>query len=161
MRVYQSEPVIETLARQGARLAQGINRAIETHQLVGHVGLHGRPCCLVFSTRDQAKQPSQVFRALLMQELIKRGVIGPSLIVSYSHTDDDIDHTIRAFEGALEVYRRALNEGVEHHLVGHPTQSVYRRYNDFALDRLPSTQTGLCAGAPADVAYIAPTNNRQ
>ena len=161
MRVYQSEPVIETLDRQGARLARGINVAIESNQLVGHVGLHGKPCCLVFSTRDEEKQPSQAFRALLMQELIKRGVIGPSLIVSYSHTDHDINQTIRAFEGALEVYRQALGDGVEQHLVGSPTQSVYRQYNDFTLDRLTEPNSNVDAGVPTNVGYMSPTSDCQ
>jgi glutamate-1-semialdehyde 2,1-aminomutase len=64
-----------------------------------------------------------------MQELIRRGVIGPSFIVSYSHTDADIDFTIEAVAGALRVYRQALEDGVEHHLVGRPLKPVYRRYN--------------------------------
>jgi glutamate-1-semialdehyde 2,1-aminomutase len=161
MRVYQSEPVIETLYRQGARLARGVQRAIEANQLAGHVGLHGKPCCLVFSTNDREKQPSQAFRALLMQELIKRGVIGPSLIVSYAHTDDDIDQTIRAFEGSLEVYRQALSNGVERYLVGPPTQSVYRRYNDFTLDRLPTSCGEPYAAAATTVNYMSPSGNGQ
>lgn len=53
----------------------------------------------------------------------------PSLVVSYSHTDDDIDRTVDAIDGALSVYRRALDDGVEKYLVGRPSQVVYRSYN--------------------------------
>ena len=53
----------------------------------------------------------------------------PSLVVSYSHADDDIDRTVEAIDGALAVYARALSDGVERHLVGPPSQTVYRRYN--------------------------------
>jgi glutamate-1-semialdehyde 2,1-aminomutase len=49
--------------------------------------------------------------------------------VSYSHTDRDIDLTVAAINGALEVYRLALDHGVERYLVGRPSQTVYRRYN--------------------------------
>ena len=52
-----------------------------------------------------------------------------SLVVSYSHTDDDIDHTINAIDESLHVYRKALSEGVEKYLVGPPSKSVYRKYN--------------------------------
>ena len=156
MRVYQSEPVVETLDRQGARLARGINDAIESNKLVGHVGVHGKPCCLVFSTRDQDKQPSQAFRTLLMQELIRGGILGTSLIVSYSHTDDDIDHTIRAFDAALQVYRQALSDGVQRYLVGPPTQPVYRRYND--LGHHPASDTSPPA-VPTDFAHVSPTGS--
>jgi glutamate-1-semialdehyde 2,1-aminomutase len=53
----------------------------------------------------------------------------PSLVVSYSHTDGDIDQTIDAIDGAMELYKRALSDGVEKYLVGRPSQPVYRTYN--------------------------------
>jgi glutamate-1-semialdehyde 2,1-aminomutase len=129
MNVYEQEPVIEHLYRVGERLAKGVNQAIEEYELQGYVAVLGRPCNLMFATRDQNKKDSQAFRALFMQELIRRGVIGPSFIVSYSHSDADIDFTIEAVAGALDVYRRALEEGVERYLVGRPLKPVYRRYN--------------------------------
>lgn len=52
-----------------------------------------------------------------------------TLVVSYTHTDEDIDRTLAAFDSALGVYRQALENGVEHYLVGRPTDVVYRRYN--------------------------------
>ena len=48
----------------------------------------------------------------------------PSLVVSYSHTNEDVDLTLAAIDGALDVYRRALDDGVEQHLIGRPTQTV-------------------------------------
>jgi glutamate-1-semialdehyde 2,1-aminomutase len=74
-------------------------------------------------------RPSQAFRTLFLQEVIKRGVLMPSLAVSYSHQDEDIDLTIAAIDGALEVYRQALDDGVERHLVGRASQVVYRQFN--------------------------------
>ncbi len=64
-----------------------------------------------------------------MQEMLRGGVIGPSFIVSYSHSDDDIDRTVDAFDGACEIYSRALEDGVERWLIGGPTKNVYRRRN--------------------------------
>jgi glutamate-1-semialdehyde 2,1-aminomutase len=49
--------------------------------------------------------------------------------VTYSHTEEDIDHTVEATAAALEVYARALDDGVEEHLRGRPVKPVYRRYN--------------------------------
>jgi glutamate-1-semialdehyde 2,1-aminomutase len=68
-------------------------------------------------------------RTLFLQETIRRGVLMPSLVVSYSHTDADIDFTVAAIDGALAVYRRALDDGVERYLVGRPSQTAYRAYN--------------------------------
>jgi glutamate-1-semialdehyde 2,1-aminomutase len=129
MRTYRREPVIETLFRQGERLRDGIQRAIDSHDLADFVQVIGKPCCLVLCSQGPDKQPSQAFRTLMLQETIRRGVLMLSLVVSYSHTDDDIDHTINAIDESLHVYRKALSEGVEKYLVGPPSKSVYRKYN--------------------------------
>jgi glutamate-1-semialdehyde 2,1-aminomutase len=54
----------------------------------------------------------------------------PSLVVSYSHQDADIDETINAIDGALAVYVCALNDGVDNYLVGRPSTPVYRTWNE-------------------------------
>jgi len=129
MRVYQREPVIETLVKQGTRLKTGLNEVIKNHGLENHVSVLGKPACMVLVSKDQKGRPSQAFRTLMLQETIKRGLIMPSLVVSYSHGDKDIDLTIDAIDNALHVYRKALDEGVEHYLVGRPSKVVYRSRN--------------------------------
>lgn len=127
--VYRSQPVIEHLYRQGARLAAGFRQASTRHGLSALVDVHGKECCLVFSTRDQDGHPSQAFRTLFLQELIRRGILAPSFVVSYSHTDQDIDRTIEAIDGALAIYRRALEDRVERYLVGRSSKVVLRKFN--------------------------------
>jgi glutamate-1-semialdehyde 2,1-aminomutase len=129
MQVYESEPVIEHLFRQGELLKKGIEQSVQEHHLEGYFGAIGKSCCLLYYTHDQAGQPSQAFRSLFLQETIKRGLIAPSLVVSYSHTDADIDRTLDAINESLFVYRRALDDGVEKYLVGRPVQPVIRSYN--------------------------------
>ena len=111
MRTYQQQPVVEHLYRQGNRLANGINRAIAENGLQDYFQVVGKPCNLIYVTRDQEKNRSQAFRTLFLQETIKRGIIAPSLVVSFSHTDNDIDKTIEAIGESLNVYRKALAEG--------------------------------------------------
>lgn len=129
MQVYQREDVIGHLYRQGSRLRREVEQVIERHGLAAHVSLQGRPCCLSYTTLDGEGRPSQDFRSLFLQETIRRGVLMPSLVVSYSHGDEDIERTVVAIDGALGVYRRALDEGVDRFLVGRPSRIVYRRYN--------------------------------
>lgn len=129
MQTYQREPVIEHLYRQGERLRAGINEAIEENNLQEYVQVIGRPCNLIYVTRDQEKQRSQPFRTLFLQETIKRGLLMPSLVISYAHTDADVDYTVNAIAEALVVYRRALEEGVDQYLVGRPVKPVFRTYN--------------------------------
>lgn len=129
MRVYQREPVIETLHKQGERLRDGLNSVISGHDLSDYLQIVGRPCSMVYVARDGDKQPSQAFRTLFLQETMQHGVIMPSLVTCFAHSDEDIDRTIDAVDASLEIYRRALEEGVENYLVGWPSKSVYRKYN--------------------------------
>jgi glutamate-1-semialdehyde 2,1-aminomutase len=139
MHVYRSEYVIEHLYRQGTLLKRRAEEVIRRHGLMEYVKILGQPSCLSYATLDQDGQPSQAFRTLLLQETIRRGVLMPSLVVSYSHGDEDIDLTIEAIDGALAIYRRALDGGVERHLVGRPSQTVYRRYNRPEEREMPGT----------------------
>lgn len=129
MQIYRRENVIEFFYQQGERLRTGVNRAIESLGLGDYFQLMGRPSNLVYATRDQSKQPSQAFRALFLQEMIQRGVLAPSLVVSFSHTDADIDRTVEAIGESLEVYRKALEDGVENFLIGRPVKPVFRKFN--------------------------------
>jgi glutamate-1-semialdehyde 2,1-aminomutase len=129
MKIYETEPVIEHLYRQGERLMRGVNQSVQEHHLDEYFGLLGRPCSLLYFTRDLEKQPSQPLRSLFLQEIIKHGVIAPSLMTSYSHKDEDIDRTIAAINEALFKYRKALDEGYEKYLVGQPIKPAVRKYN--------------------------------
>jgi glutamate-1-semialdehyde 2,1-aminomutase len=127
MDVYRHEPVIETLHKQGLRLQTGIEAAARRHHLGGYFTLAGQPCNLVYACRDRDGAASQIFRTLFLQEMIRRGVLTPSLVVSYSHSDLDIDRTVDAVDGAFAVYRKALDEGPDAYLVGRSVQPVFRR----------------------------------
>ncbi len=129
MQTYQREPVIETLYARGRRLLSEGTEVIAAHGLQDHIQIKGRPCCLTYTTLDASGQPSLALRSLLLQETIQRGVLMSSLVVSYTHTDEDIDRTIASLDGALPIYRKALEHGIYDYLIGRPAQPVYRRYN--------------------------------
>jgi glutamate-1-semialdehyde 2,1-aminomutase len=131
MEIYRTQPVIEHLNRQGSRLKAGMEEAARRRGIDAFVHPVGRPCCLTYATLDRDGNPSQSYRSLLLQETIRRGILMPSLVVSYTHQDADIDYTLEAIDGALEVYARALEDnGAERYLVGRPSQMVYRRFNN-------------------------------
>jgi glutamate-1-semialdehyde 2,1-aminomutase len=129
IRVYREHDVVGFLWSQGERLRELVNRSILENRLTGFFELAGRPCNLVFATYDENRLASQEFRTLFMQELIQRGVIAPSFVVSYSHSDADIDRTGEAVFEAHRVYRQALDQGIEKYLQGRPVKPVNRRFN--------------------------------
>jgi len=129
MRVYRREDVVGALHRQGARLRAGATEAARELGLERHFEVLGRDCNLVYAAKDASGVPSGVSRTLVLQETIRRGVLMPSLVVSFSHGDAEIDRTVEAIRGALEVYRKALESGVERFLEGRPVKPVFRPRN--------------------------------
>jgi glutamate-1-semialdehyde 2,1-aminomutase len=127
MRHYCRHPVIETLYARGRRLREGMMQAVAASRLQDHVLLTSRDCNLLFATLDADRRPSQPLRTLFMQELVKRGIIAPSFVVSLAHTEEDIDRTIDAVADALVLYRRALDGDVAAFLDGRPVKPVFRR----------------------------------
>ncbi|MGH8866748.1 MAG: glutamate-1-semialdehyde 2,1-aminomutase [Actinomycetes bacterium] len=125
---YTSEPVIETLEARGERLRAGVRRAAAEAGVGDHVLVLGRTSNLVHATLDADGQRSQAFRTLFLQELLRRGVLAPSFVVSAALTEDDVDATVDAVFEACQVYRRALEDGVEHYLHGRPVKPVFRPY---------------------------------
>jgi glutamate-1-semialdehyde 2,1-aminomutase len=129
IRVYRERNVIEYLWNQGERLRALIAEAVAVNHLEDFFVLKGRPCNLIFEARDENRAASQAFRTLFMQELIRGGVIAPSFVVSFSHSDSDLERTGEVVHRALTVYRKALDEGIEKYLRGRPVKPVNRRFN--------------------------------
>lgn len=128
IRIFRECGVVEFLWQQGERLRAGLNQVISSRGLEKHFDVAGRPCNLIYRTRDQQGVPSQPFRTLFMQELIRGGILAPSFVVSFSHTNDDIDRTIDVVDRALDVFAKALEDGVQQYLVGRPVKPVNRTY---------------------------------
>jgi glutamate-1-semialdehyde 2,1-aminomutase len=129
MRIYEEENVVDALYRQGAKLAEGVTQIVRDLGIQECFGLAGRPCNLVYWTKDRDGLPSQWFRTLFLQETLRRGILAPSLVVSYSHSDHDIQTTIDAIASALEVYRMALEDGIDRFLVGRPVKPAIRKFS--------------------------------
>jgi glutamate-1-semialdehyde 2,1-aminomutase len=129
IRIYREQSIVEYLWKQGERLQVLIRKSITENRLEGYFEVLGRPCNLIYATRDQDRNRSQGFRTLFLQELIRRGVIAPSFVVSFSHTDSDIARTAEAIYEAHIIYRKALDQGIEKHLTGRPVKPVNRRFN--------------------------------
>jgi len=129
MEIYRDEDVVGRLWRAGEMLSKMVTQAANMAGVGDYFQVMGKPCNLVYVARDPGKKPSQAYRALFLQETIRRGLLMPSMVVSYSHADNDIERTAQQIGEALQVYRKALEEGVEKYLVGRPVKPVFRRYN--------------------------------
>ncbi|PVZ08006.1 glutamate-1-semialdehyde 2,1-aminomutase [Actinomycetospora cinnamomea] len=123
---YRREDPVTTMAVQGAKLAEGANAVIAAAGLADHVDVVGHPACLVFRTRDGDGRPSQEMRTVFLAELLRRGVLGQSFVISAAHTDTDVEQTVAAVEAALPTYERALTHGAASVLDGRPVAPALR-----------------------------------
>ncbi|WP_370329733.1 glutamate-1-semialdehyde 2,1-aminomutase [Mycolicibacterium hippocampi] len=125
---YRTEDPIARMEHAGRRLAAGVSAAVAEAGLTDLVKVTGRPSCLVFVTCDADGVPSQAYRTLFLQELLRRGVLGQSFVTSAAHTDVDVDVTVQAVRGALPSYRYAIEAGsVVGLLQGRPVAPAIRR----------------------------------
>lgn len=126
---YAHNDPIARMEHAGRLLVDGVQAAVCEEGLADYVQLAGRPSCLTYITRDSDKTPSQAYRTLFLQELLKRGVLGQSFVASAAHTDADIEQTVAAVRGALPLYKRAIECGsVEGLLEGRPVAPAVRQY---------------------------------
>jgi glutamate-1-semialdehyde aminotransferase len=68
---YREHPVIEHMHRLGDRLARGTQAVVERHGIAAYLHTSGRPSNLVYRTLGPDGAPSQPYRTLFMQELVR------------------------------------------------------------------------------------------
>ncbi|HEU5469736.1 MAG TPA: glutamate-1-semialdehyde 2,1-aminomutase [Actinophytocola sp.] len=126
---YTEEGIAARLHALGERLAAGVRAAAAAMGVGDHVVVRGRASNLVFATLDSNLRPSQEYRTLFLRQLITRGVLGPSFVVSSALSEMDIDHTVDAVAQACAVYRKALDlDDPGPWLGGRPVRPVFRRF---------------------------------
>jgi glutamate-1-semialdehyde 2,1-aminomutase len=142
-RAYAERDVVGTMERQGALLRAAVTAEIAEAGLTDHVEVLGRPSCLVFATRDPDLRPSQAYRTLFLQELLRHGVLGQSFVISAAHTDADLDQTVAAVRRALPVYREAIGRGTTDGLLhGRPVAPALRSLAEPRRLPAPSPEGG-------------------
>ena len=122
----QREPLSERLHQIGGELRRGIEKVVADAGLSSYFQVRGRDCNLTYLARDQAGQPSQAFRTLVLQELIDRGILAPSFVVCAAHDPAAIRQTVDAVAELMPVYQRALESGIDQVLRGRPVRPALR-----------------------------------
>ncbi|MBA4408509.1 MAG: glutamate-1-semialdehyde 2,1-aminomutase [Odoribacter sp.] len=126
---YKENRVVEHLWSYGEKLITGMN------SLAKELGIHeyfeatGIPCSPNYITKDRTGNTSLAFRTLFSQEMIKNGVLIPWIAISYAHQEEELNFTMNAVKNALQVYAKALVDGVDKYLVGPAIKPVFRTFN--------------------------------
>ena len=105
------------------------NEVIELNNLKDYIEVIPCNWMPVFLFKDKNKIISMGYRTLALQEMIKRGVLFQgAFIPCYSHTTHDVDYFATALNESFVVYKNALEDGFEKHLIGLPTKPVFRKF---------------------------------
>lgn len=126
---YKQHDVLDHLWRYNEQLIQRSND-ISTGMGIGDKfyfeGFGGR---VNFVTKDAQGNPSMEFRTLFAQEMIKNNVMIPWVANSFSHKQEELEITLDAISNSLDVYKKALNNGLDGLLEGETMKPVFRKYN--------------------------------
>ena len=119
------------LTAQGKKLKDGYN------QIANELGMDFTKCigyeCRSLITFDaKAGNPLEI-KALVQQEMIKRGILwGGFHNMSFSHTDSDIEYTLKVYREVLPILKKAVDEkNVMKYLKGEPVAPVFRKVSNF------------------------------
>ena len=127
--VFQKNKVVEHNQGIGNLLLTKSTELIDKMGMKQYVDIF--PCNWLpsFNFRDQEGKVSSAFRTLLMQEMFGRGVFFQGyLCPTFSHTPDHVNSIIEALKESLEVYQKALNDGVGNYLIGPEAKAVFRKF---------------------------------
>jgi glutamate-1-semialdehyde aminotransferase len=121
------KPVLKHIWDTGRTLQEGLNSTAARLGLPEVVG--GQPVRGHFTFRDKEGRSSPELKSLFLQETLKRGVLfGGPVFISYSHSEGDIRKTLEVSGEALQVVKKAYEEGtVEPWLEGQVIGTVFRK----------------------------------
>jgi len=130
MDVFENEPVIAHNHAIGDRFITGVKQILALRGLEDYFQLTGFNWSVGLLVKGPDKLPNFDYRTLFMQEMIARGILYQGILSPcYSHTPEDIDYMLAAFDESCEVFARALEQGWEKFLVGGSIKPVFRKFN--------------------------------
>jgi glutamate-1-semialdehyde aminotransferase len=123
------------LAASGKKIKDAYN-AIANSLVMGYTKCTGFDCrtMVTFDGNSSGCDPLEM-KSLVQQELIKRGILWSGFHnMSFSHTEEDISHTIAAYREVLLILKQAVSEkNVSSYLLGTPVEPVFRKTGNFNI----------------------------
>ena len=120
------------LAEKGKLLKDGYNSIAKELGMDSYTRCTGYDCRSLVSFDASVGNPLEV-KSLLQQGLFKRGILWSGFHnMSFSHTDEDIQHTLAAYREVLMIVKGAIeNDNVRNLLRGRSVEAVFRKVSHF------------------------------
>ena len=129
MKEIAEKEVVAHNWEQGGKIKDGLNVLAREFGMENLVRCTGLPPRTVVNFFDESERESLLVKSLFQQECLKRGVLfSGGQNICFSHSDEDIEHTLRVYRSALEITREAIRRTkVKEMLEGEPILPVFRR----------------------------------
>jgi glutamate-1-semialdehyde aminotransferase len=127
----KEKQVINHIQIQGQKLINGINQIIKELE-IDFLEIKGYPFRSILNFKDTGGDPL-LQKSFVQQEMFKRGILWSGFHnISYSHSDADINYTIKVYEEVLPMLKTVIWENeLSSAIKGIPVQPVFRKTSDF------------------------------
>jgi len=120
--------VIDFLWKQGQKLKEGYNELVKELKLGDYTQCVGYPPSTAVNFFGSMNEDYLLMKSVVQQELLKMGILWAAYhSISFSHKDPDLNTTREAFENALKILKKGINEkNLEQLLEGEAVKPVFR-----------------------------------
>ncbi|MCX6796491.1 MAG: aminotransferase class III-fold pyridoxal phosphate-dependent enzyme [Candidatus Falkowbacteria bacterium] len=128
IKVMEKKKVINRLWQLGAYLQTGAAKLLKKHGLEGIIKIKGKPCWQVFIISPAEGYSDLEIKSYLQQELLQHGFLWYGQHnMSFSHTKDDIDKLLRAYEKIFGKLKQLLDRHqLIENLKGGPITNIFK-----------------------------------
>jgi glutamate-1-semialdehyde 2,1-aminomutase len=127
--ILERDNVINHFWDYGTKLINGANEISRNLGLIDYFYFEGFPCSPSYVTKDITGCISLPFRTLFIESMMDRHVMIPYIAISFSHNEKELESTLDAIRYSLNIYKKALEEGLEFYLKSDVIKPVFRKYN--------------------------------
>jgi glutamate-1-semialdehyde 2,1-aminomutase len=127
---YKKHDVINELWSKGKYIEDGFNSVIDKYSIRKNMSLAGYPVRLMVNSHDNNGVQDSKLATLYQQEMFKYGILCFSgvLMLSYSHSKEDLNLLIDAFDKTCKVIKEYFESGksIDSYLHGVPGAPVFK-----------------------------------
>lgn len=128
MKKLESEPVTDTLYKQGRKVIDGLRSRIAAAGAEEFLGTAGNPTWNFFLIKDTANYSQWQIKTLFLQEMFARGILTiGSHNMSYSHSDADLANLFNAYDEVIPMLIEGVRQNkLESMLRCEPLQPLFK-----------------------------------
>ncbi|MFA6446636.1 MAG: aminotransferase class III-fold pyridoxal phosphate-dependent enzyme [Patescibacteria group bacterium] len=124
----EKKNVIPTIWKKGTYLKEKVNALIKKNGLDSVIKIKGKPCWqVIFFTPSNGFSDLEI-KSYVQQEILQEGILWYGQHnMSFSHSQKDLDTTIRAYAKVLPKLKQVLEKGtLKKELVGEPITNIFK-----------------------------------